>query len=1244
MPAGVDSDVLLQDAAMGGMEPPDSPMQEQADFTDGRTPSGCDDGGTATVGSATVVDACGSLAGLDSDPTYKQRQTETEQHDHDEEGFACDDDEDDDRGHTEHDDRDAGARADVREVADTRAAVAAQEALAAAACLGPSGLERRLSPADDIPPRALLVETPNAWPECAGVYMLEDDETANGCPLWKRVDGETYLYSSPYGQWMIGGPSERKKRFNCSTAWIYCSTVHRGVPPHQVRGIWERWDGMSFQHDSDIVVVAAPYVARDGSPSVDDVGSGSIANAGLPNSSTEARAASGAASTAASGAAQRKPPSRQPPSRQPFSSRASSGGGPGAGAVLASVKTRRPPPARSPERRTSASPPPAQHPPPNRRPQHGALASASAAQRAATDRSVVAAAAAAAAVAAAASPQQRRPQHSPPRRASSAQVASSPRSASPRGASATSASAAPPAASASAPPASSSPRTAAAAQAASTNGATASRAGSPGLEGSTRQRRSPSPPVAAAQSSHRRTASSLRPAAPAPAPAVAAPPPEPKEDLSGSTEAARQRKQRTAVLAERWAASMPAAPIGAATVAYPRGASVDLPALVAAASQSVGVPLAIQDAGVRRTIIQEMECGAFGQLALRVLKAFSADLGARFSWKTGRIRSFIAAVFAEYQQPMPPDDLLNKAFQAFDKGRQSSLDAFDCLCWADAVMRAMLWNSDAMERDRERERERERSGGSLRGSISRGSQSHTGSRSSDLGSQRQLSTAIADWDAQDVGHWASRVLGLPPEVGEVLASEEISGTVLVTLTEADIEALGIGPFGRRRQLLLGVQSITGATPPAAQSIAASQQTVSPSAQPPATPNRERSSPAYGSDDSGWTPCTAVPCDSGAATRQASSPMGEEQSARRAGPPAPEEPAQAMFPNGCGSVGAIDIAKGCSASAQSAHESVAPGGASSVSVVGGASAAGGGSVAGGASAVGGGSVAGGSGQVAVASVGSLSATVPGVTASWPCLAEPGSGILRPRSPSPQLAGSSCAAVSPGASCVSGTYCSSQPQLVTAATQMKVGSSPSLFPPPPAVTHGSLQLGIRGVAGSVQLSSPPMQMPEVGSRPLLKAPPPPPTTTVMRGGVLREALCSARAAWPGDATAPPCGVPPSLLQSPMAAVPPDTARGRSCSPVMCRISAGSMVASSVHPVQHQNPQQQHGPYAPYVDSAAAVAAQLSPRPRPLVVAPSHHLQPQQLHATAPGPHMVVAASGARLGPLLVGQNVGRRTIGL
>ncbi|CAK9097074.1 unnamed protein product [Durusdinium trenchii] len=105
----------------------------------------------------------------------------------------------------------------------------------------------------------LFVVSPNGQQQCGGEYVILS-ETANGHPVWEQRAGNFWLYSGANGMWIIGGREAKDKAFKCSHGQIFCRTSHGGVPPDQVKGVWERLHGEHFLEDSALVVMAATKV------------------------------------------------------------------------------------------------------------------------------------------------------------------------------------------------------------------------------------------------------------------------------------------------------------------------------------------------------------------------------------------------------------------------------------------------------------------------------------------------------------------------------------------------------------------------------------------------------------------------------------------------------------------------------------------------------------------------------------------------------------------------------------------------------------------------------------------------------------------------------------------------------------------------------------------------------------------------------------------------------------------------
>eukprot|EP00439_Symbiodinium_sp_Y106_P066477 s108_g10.t2 len=69
-------------------------------------------------------------------------------------------------------------------------------------------------------------------------------------------------------------------------------------------------------------------------------------------------------------------------------------------------------------------------------------------------------------------------------------------------------------------------------------------------------------------------------------------------------------------------------------------------------------------------------------------------------------------------------------------------------------------------------------------------------------SPQRAARPLSAWSVEDVVQWAQEVAGFPSEIAELLRAQAVNGLVLSSLTEQDLEVLGISKFGWRRQLTL----------------------------------------------------------------------------------------------------------------------------------------------------------------------------------------------------------------------------------------------------------------------------------------------------------------------------------------------------------------------------------------------------------------------------------------------------------
>eukprot|EP00929_Paragymnodinium_shiwhaense_P048973 TRINITY_DN24720_c0_g1_i1.p1 TRINITY_DN24720_c0_g1~~TRINITY_DN24720_c0_g1_i1.p1 ORF type:complete len:552 (-),score=142.83 TRINITY_DN24720_c0_g1_i1:70-1725(-) len=93
--------------------------------------------------------------------------------------------------------------------------------------------------------------------ELEGLYELLEDEVANGWPLWKLDGKPRWLFSTPGGQWFIGGEAEKAENFACNTGYI-ASPDHLGHLPHLMEvGCWQSFDAQEQKWTTDASIRVA---------------------------------------------------------------------------------------------------------------------------------------------------------------------------------------------------------------------------------------------------------------------------------------------------------------------------------------------------------------------------------------------------------------------------------------------------------------------------------------------------------------------------------------------------------------------------------------------------------------------------------------------------------------------------------------------------------------------------------------------------------------------------------------------------------------------------------------------------------------------------------------------------------------------------------------------------------------------------------------------------------------------------
>eukprot|EP00931_Biecheleriopsis_adriatica_P006273 TRINITY_DN107699_c0_g1_i1.p1 TRINITY_DN107699_c0_g1~~TRINITY_DN107699_c0_g1_i1.p1 ORF type:complete len:981 (+),score=173.04 TRINITY_DN107699_c0_g1_i1:43-2943(+) len=121
--------------------------------------------------------------------------------------------------------------------------------------------------AKKVPPPQLYLTSPNGQQKLGGIYLLLDDQLANGMPIWKRAGKgeEAWLYSGTTGKWYVStNKVVEESKFQCGRGHVCSVDTHLGKMPHKEVVGWQYKDQDGWHRDYWIrfrpVVPAAPTV------------------------------------------------------------------------------------------------------------------------------------------------------------------------------------------------------------------------------------------------------------------------------------------------------------------------------------------------------------------------------------------------------------------------------------------------------------------------------------------------------------------------------------------------------------------------------------------------------------------------------------------------------------------------------------------------------------------------------------------------------------------------------------------------------------------------------------------------------------------------------------------------------------------------------------------------------------------------------------------------------------------------
>uniref|UniRef100_A0A7S4Q234 Ubiquitin-like domain-containing protein n=1 Tax=Alexandrium monilatum TaxID=311494 RepID=A0A7S4Q234_9DINO len=105
-------------------------------------------------------------------------------------------------------------------------------------------------------PQMLRLISPSGQRDRSGIYVLDEEETPHGQPLWRHAHNSNLIYPMLNGKWGVAGKHEYNQG-NSNLAYIFCPKEHGGLLPHQVKFPWKYWSGSAWITDKDISIKVA---------------------------------------------------------------------------------------------------------------------------------------------------------------------------------------------------------------------------------------------------------------------------------------------------------------------------------------------------------------------------------------------------------------------------------------------------------------------------------------------------------------------------------------------------------------------------------------------------------------------------------------------------------------------------------------------------------------------------------------------------------------------------------------------------------------------------------------------------------------------------------------------------------------------------------------------------------------------------------------------------------------------------
>lgn len=103
-------------------------------------------------------------------------------------------------------------------------------------------------------------------------------------------------------------------------------------------------------------------------------------------------------------------------------------------------------------------------------------------------------------------------------------------------------------------------------------------------------------------------------------------------------------------------------------------------------------PLAVANGHLREKVVKALESGSLAAAALQNFKQIDKNVSGALKWNTGECCDFVRATLHQYCLELPTERQIYELYTVFDTDQKAKLEAYECLCLVDALMRILFYH------------------------------------------------------------------------------------------------------------------------------------------------------------------------------------------------------------------------------------------------------------------------------------------------------------------------------------------------------------------------------------------------------------------------------------------------------------------------------------------------------------------------------------------------------------------------